>query len=75
MFKSESGDIDVEWTHNKREWDVSYRVPFKYPIPDSVSSWHRMVEDYSCLHLTFPKDRLPALAAIVQRMMITRRDD
>lgn len=34
-----------------------------------------MVEEYSCLHLTFSKDRLPALAAIVQRMMVTRRDD
>jgi hypothetical protein len=33
------------------------------------------VVDYSGLKMTFPKDRLPALAAVVQRMIYTRRDD
>jgi hypothetical protein len=78
MMKSESGDIDQDWTHGdldhstNRPFDV---LPFKYPIPDSVQYWRDVVKDYSRLHLTFSKDRLPALAAIVQRMLRMRKTD
>ena len=78
MMKSESGDIDQDWTHEgfKHSYNpATWMRPFKYPVPDSVRSWHDVVEDYSKLHLTFSKDRLPALAAIVQRMLRMRKTD
>lgn len=75
-MKSESGDVDQDWTHGDLEYDPwPDKMPFKYPVPDSVKSWHGVVEDYSHLHLTFSKDRLPALAAIVQRMLRMRKND
>ncbi|KAI1770205.1 heterokaryon incompatibility protein-domain-containing protein [Hypoxylon cercidicola] len=39
------------------------------------SSWHELVENYSGLQLSFEKDRLPALAAISQRVAQGRAAD
>lgn len=75
MMKSESGDIDQDWTHEDLDHRHLICLPFKYPISDSVQSWHSVVEDYSRLRLTFSKDRLPALSAIVQRMLRMRKND
>jgi hypothetical protein len=44
-------------------------------IEDPAKRWHRMVEAYSGLALTYASDRLPAIAAIVERKMQLRQDD
>ena len=79
MMKSESGDIDLDWTHGDLEHHSAGRhyieAPFKYPVPGTVVSWQSVVEDYSRLDLTFSKDRLPALAAIAQRQLKIREND
>jgi hypothetical protein len=40
-----------------------------------VPDWQTTVEEYSRLHLSFEEDRLPAISAIVQAEMRTRKDD
>lgn len=36
MMKSESGDIDQDWTHEDLDHRHLICLPFKYPISDSV---------------------------------------
>lgn len=80
-YRSESGDINEDWPKNKDILDKSIGnvplryVPLKYPMVDALRAWHQIVGDYSRLQLTFAKDRLPALAAVVQRIMRSRHDD
>ncbi|KAH6644484.1 heterokaryon incompatibility protein-domain-containing protein [Boeremia exigua] len=79
MFKSESGDVDKDWTQDCRDWSHDWttpsQAPFKFHIKDSVDEWQTIVEDYTLLQLTFFDDRLPALAAVVERIMRVRPDD
>lgn len=75
MMKSESGDIDHDWTYGDLRYSTNAKSPFKYPAPDTTTTWHDTVRDYSSLELTFSKDRLAALAAIVQRMLRMRKND
>ena len=42
---------------------------------DPVSRWRRIVTTYSRRELTYANDRLPAIAAIVEREMRLRKDD
>ena len=44
-------------------------------IDDPVDRWHKLVNMYSGLDLTYASDRLPAIAAIVEREMRLRLDD
>ncbi|CAI9634685.1 unnamed protein product [Alternaria burnsii] len=44
-------------------------------IEDPVDRWHKLVNMYSGLDLTYASDRLPAIAAIVEREMRLRLDD
>ena len=75
-FKSESGELNEDWTNASYQINEEIsKVPFKYPIEDTVSTWRRTVEDYGKLNLTFAKDRLPALAGIVKRMLQSREGD
>lgn len=41
----------------------------------NIFDWQTTVEEYSCLHLSFEEDRLPAISAIVQAEMRIRKDD
>jgi hypothetical protein len=78
VHKSETGDIDENWTTDGYKPRVIYgrSVPsYRYPVKNAVAAWQRTVVLYSRLDLTFSKDRLPAIAAIVERMMCTRKDD
>lgn len=76
-YKSESGCINQDWSdpaYINREVDYG-RVPFKYPMADSIRAWQQVVEDYSALGLTHYKDRLLAVAAVVLRLMKNRVND
>lgn len=76
MVRSEIGDFDQDLTQGKYEGrDPVLSVPFKYHFTDSGDDWHKVVVTYSNLQLTFVKDRLTALAAIVQRIMPSRPND
>jgi hypothetical protein len=81
MQESETGDISDDWT--KDDWKVQsfksfsepIEYPFKFPLEDGNNSWQRIVTHYSHLQLTYASDRLPAIAAIVERTMRSRKDD
>jgi hypothetical protein len=49
--------------------------PFKYSHMETGNTWQLVVSQYSQLQLTHASDRLPAIAAIVQRTMRARKDD
>lgn len=49
-------------------------------MPESMSEslliqWHQLVEEYSTRKVTFQEDRLPAIAAVAERMEEARSDD
>ncbi|KAF2621208.1 HET-domain-containing protein [Macroventuria anomochaeta] len=81
MQESETGDVSDKWM--KDDWKLNSRssssgpveYPFKFPHKDSNLAWQRAVAQYSHLQLTYVSDRLPAIAAIVQRTMRIRKDD
>jgi hypothetical protein len=72
-FVAESG-----WTYTE-----DYHPPHVDPsslnlfevIEHPVDRWHKLVNMYSGLDLTYASDRLPAVAAIVEREMRLRLDD
>jgi len=71
LFVTESGSSFEE--HHKvadRMSDTSLRSN-----DDPVSRWRRIVTTYSRRELTYANDRLPAIAAIVEREMRLRKDD
>ncbi|CAN9259674.1 unnamed protein product [Alternaria alternata] len=75
-FKSESGELNEDWTNASYQTNEEIsKIPFKCPIEDTALAWQRTVEDYSKLDITFAEDRLPALAAIIKRMLQTRKED
>ena len=79
-IRSETSEIDEDWT--RKNWSpqpygvLTRRIaPFKAPQSDTATAWRSEVAYYSQLKLTVEKDRLPAIAAIVERMMRTRKND
>ncbi|KAH6625472.1 heterokaryon incompatibility protein-domain-containing protein [Boeremia exigua] len=76
MRKSECQRLDLDWTNrDPLHTDIPSRIPFKMPIKDTARSWQATVQAYSELELTYAKDRLPALSAIVARRMRSRPND
>lgn len=69
---------EVIWQCNECQWSESGSHDLKHnPTPGrtlvtgnkfSEQIWHKLIQEYSGLQLTFEKDRLPALAAISQRV-------
>jgi hypothetical protein len=80
MQDSETGEISEDWT--KDSWKLPkwnsfsgpIEYPFKFPHEDSNNSWQRIVAHYSRLQLTYASDRLPAIAAIVERTMRSQKE-
>jgi hypothetical protein len=78
---SEDKLLDYDWSSTAGETIQRHPLPeptqhpFKYPFTDNDLDWRRIVTYYSRLSLTFDKDRLPAIAAIVERSMRVRRSD
>ncbi|KAH7389382.1 heterokaryon incompatibility protein-domain-containing protein [Phaeosphaeria sp. MPI-PUGE-AT-0046c] len=83
MQESETGDLIDDWSKDDYEPKSQKSSslgpvdqPFKFPQQDKgYAAWQRIVAHYSHLKLTFPGDRLPAIAAIAQRTMRSRKDD
>jgi hypothetical protein len=81
MQESESGDIKDNWMeddwklNNQNSSSRPVEHPFKFPHKDSNLAWQSTVARYSHLQITFISDRLPAIAAIVERTMRSRKND
>lgn len=67
-FRSEDGADDI------LNPDEAVQL-LKHVVDDPHEAWRKDVEHYSLLQLTFEKDRLPAISAVVERMQSTRPDD
>lgn len=66
VFLSEDGVMDNQ----------SDRFSLKQPLSDDpFQAWRMAVEHYSHLQLTYEKDRLPAISALVRHMQLLRADD
>ena len=72
LFAAESG-VTYDKTYpgfmNSKIW------PYLEVGDDPVRRWHTIVASYTRLNLTYANDRLPAIAAIVEREMRLRPDD
>lgn len=76
MWKSESGHVNYDWTNEGCSPNgTGMYSPIKQPMSDAAQGWQKLVSAYSQLSITYVKDKLPALAAIVTRMMQSRPDD
>jgi hypothetical protein len=76
MWKSQVGNINLDWTNGDgpRRLDNIYS-PFKRAKDNVRDDWTKIVTDYAGLDMTYSKDRLPALAAVVERTMLSRLGD
>ena len=77
MRRSESGDNDEDFGKDKSIYDrQTYAVvPYWKLAEKPTLLWYRTVQEYSSLNLTFDSDKMPALAALTQRMEVLRPDD
>ena len=77
MRRSESGDSDEDFGKNKPIYDMLIYdvVPYWKLAEKPTLLWYRTVQEYSGLNLTFESDKMPALAALTQRMEVLRADD
>ncbi|KIW34254.1 uncharacterized protein PV07_01045 [Cladophialophora immunda] len=81
MRRSESGvsdeDATDEFVHlsDLHGWDPSWKVLGKIGHEDPRALWYRTVEEYTRLHISYPSDIFPALAALTQRMQKLRPED
>ncbi|KAI9777863.1 MAG: hypothetical protein M1839_008540 [Geoglossum umbratile] len=75
--KSESGcsDEDLDSDLPRYGWTKYENVPYWKLTENPRLLWYRTVQEYSRLKLTFEEDKMPALAALTQRMEILRVGD
>ncbi|OAL29875.1 hypothetical protein AYO22_01781 [Fonsecaea multimorphosa] len=81
MRRSESGVSDEDATDelvhlsDLHGWDPSWKTLGKNGQEGPRTLWYRTVEEYTRLHISYPSDIFPALAALTQRMQMLRRQD
>ena len=85
MRRSQSGISDEEATtefENPTDlhgWDPSWKSLERQGNSDNLDDfrtlWYRIVEEYTRLHISFPSDIFPALAALTQRIHDLRSGD
>ena len=75
--KSESGcsDKDIGTDDPQFKSKNYFDVPYWILERDPQKLWYRTVEEYSAMQLTFEKDKMPALAALTQKMETLRVND
>jgi hypothetical protein len=73
---SEDGEYDEDYTvGSKSKRDFVRRLPLASYTGNPNWEWHELITEFSKLKLTFETDRLPAVAALAQRMRTFRRND
>ncbi len=85
MRRSESGISDEKATNDFEHssdlhgWDPSWKSLERQSNcnedADTRNLWYQIVAEYTRLHISFPSDILPALAALTQRMYHLRSHD
>lgn len=76
MWKSQHGDFDLDWTNADYFYEPkTEHIPFKRPEENQLENWRKILVAYTQLDITYSKDRLPALAAVVKRIMLSRPGD
>jgi hypothetical protein len=74
-FASEDASKDKTWTTSSIY--PAFPVAFEWgdKVVDSTLHWQKMLMEYTSLQLTYESDRLPAIAALADRMSRLRRTD
>ena len=76
MRKSQYGSFDLDWTFGDVSHELETRhIPVKRPEKNELDNWKKVLVAYTQLDITYPEDRLPALAAVVKRIMLSRPGD
>lgn len=74
MSETQMADFDEDWTAVNYQKGVN-KQPHKFPREDTIATWHHSVNHHNSLDLTYEEDRLPAIAALVERMTRIRGGD
>ncbi|KAG7414193.1 hypothetical protein Forpe1208_v008168 [Fusarium oxysporum f. sp. rapae] len=72
--RSESGCNDLEYNDGKSFKPTLFSCVDDNPRNKDQFTWHRTVQEYSRLNLTYESDKTIALAGVAQRMQRTRPD-
>ncbi|KAF4958964.1 hypothetical protein FGADI_2043 [Fusarium gaditjirri] len=73
--RSESGGNDQDYNDGKRFKLTLFTCLGETPREKDQLAWHRSVQEYSRLNLTYESDKTIALAGVAQLMQQTRPDD
>ncbi|KAF5622381.1 tol [Fusarium tjaetaba] len=73
--RSESGCNDRDYNDDKSFKPTLFSCVNDIPRDSDQFTWHRSVQEYSRLNLTYESDKTIALAGVAQRMQRTRPDD
>jgi len=74
-FASEDSREDKTWNKHVTDFDNAIFLGWGDNCVDHKTYWHKTVMEYTMLQLTFESDRLPAIAAVVDRMSRLQRVD
>lgn len=74
-FISEGGSQDTKWTIDESNLNVPHAQLSGYWSGHPTTDWQKTVVEFSGLRLTYESDRLPAIAALAERMMSIRGED
>ena len=73
---SEDQSVDTLWNdHKVHQTKAIHAQPFGHWSGDPIKDWKKTVSEYQGLQLTYESDRLPAIAALAERMMLIRRGE
>ncbi|CVK90869.1 related to tol protein [Fusarium proliferatum] len=73
--RSETGCNDTDYNDGKSFKPTLFTCVGEPQRDRDQFTWHRSVQEYSRLNLTFESDKTIALAGVAQRMQRTRQDD
>jgi hypothetical protein len=74
-FASEDASEDKAWRQDADHIQDPYDLQWGDKVVDSAKNWQKILREYTPLGLSYESDRLPAIAALVDRMSMLRRAD
>jgi hypothetical protein len=75
-FVSEDNSINTLWDkYESQNSRAIHARPFGVWSGDPIADWKKTVSEFQGLQLTFESDRLPAIAALAERMMHIRKGE
>jgi hypothetical protein len=73
-FHSEDSTIVKVWYYYAtQDFRAIHTRPFGHWSGDPIADWKKTVSEFQGLRLTYESDRLPAIAALAERIMLTRK--